>query len=145
MKQKNKLKIATDILFVEKFDDFTFKGCTLLVLSSVDNNGAITILGLVIAGDIKDIEKCLIEVRKELFDKQMILNPVIFCEPDAEIGLQCFNSFIALEETCYKARLMFSLARIQAKAKTLFEQTEVNVQCVVNDFISTDLFIKAYL
>ena len=81
---------------MERFDDFSFKGCTLLVLSSLYNHGSIAILGVVIAGNIKDIEYCLLEVRKELFDKMFILNPVIFCEPEAEIGIQCFNSFIAL-------------------------------------------------
>ena len=42
--------IAKNLLFIEQFDDFTFKACTLLVLSTINNDGEIVILGIVITG-----------------------------------------------------------------------------------------------
>ena len=85
------------IVFIERFDDFQFKGSNTLVLSTVSNMGNLIIIGVILYGDSDDLLKCLIAARAELCNNDTITNPVFFCEPDPSIAVACFKAFILRE------------------------------------------------
>jgi len=87
-------KIASHIVFIERFDDFSFKGSNLLVLSTIDSNGQNVVQGIIMYGDANDLDRCLITARNELCLKDSLDCPIFFCEPDPIITVSCFKAFI---------------------------------------------------